>query len=164
MCNYRSTKPFLKHEAQEVDRYGETDEEQRELMSKQEMRGDQQSTERNKNASGPGLEVENPNNIRKRFLIPTETFFFIWFHSEKNKLTKTKNNPLGLCEDGPRRQTGRRTLTSSLWLMDRAECSSALMTDAYESENLVYFPTRAMEHCSSSRSDLHRDTFNIHVR
>lgn len=29
-----------------------------------------------------------------------------------------------------------------------------MMTDAYESENLVYFPTRAMEHCSSSRSDL----------
>lgn len=47
-----------------------------------------------------------------------------------------------------------RTLTSSLWLMDRAECSSALMTDAYESENLVYFPTRAMEQCSSRRSDL----------
>lgn len=58
--------------------------------------------------------------------------------------------PLVMCDA---RRT-RRTLTSSLWLMDRAECSSALMTDAYESENLVYFPTRAMEHCSSSRSDL----------
>lgn len=40
--------------------------------------------------------------------------------------------------------------------MARAECSSALMTEAYESENLVYFPTRAMEHCSNSLSDLWR--------
>lgn len=46
------------------------------------------------------------------------------------------------------------TLTSSLWLMARAECSKALITEAYESENLVYFPTRAMEQCSNSLSDL----------
>lgn len=46
------------------------------------------------------------------------------------------------------------TLTSSLWLIERAECSRALITEAYESENFVYFPTRAMEHCSNSLSDL----------
>lgn len=46
------------------------------------------------------------------------------------------------------------TLTSSLWLIARAECSRALITEAYESENFVYFPTRAMEHCSNSLSDL----------
>lgn len=46
------------------------------------------------------------------------------------------------------------TLTSSLWLMARAECSRALITDAYESENFVYFPTSAMEQCSNSLSDL----------
>lgn len=46
------------------------------------------------------------------------------------------------------------TLTSNLWLMARAECSKALITEAYESENLVYFPTRAMEQCSNSLSDL----------
>lgn len=48
------------------------------------------------------------------------------------------------------------TLTSNLWLMARAECSRALITEAYESENLVYFPTSAMEQCSSSLSDLWR--------
>ena len=46
------------------------------------------------------------------------------------------------------------TLISSLWLMASAECSRALMTEAYESENLVYFPTRAMEQVSSKRSYL----------
>lgn len=38
--------------------------------------------------------------------------------------------------------------------MARAECSSALITEAYESESLVYLPTKAMEVCSRSRSDL----------
>ena len=46
------------------------------------------------------------------------------------------------------------TLISSLWLMASAECSRALMTEAYESENLVYFPTRAIEQVSSKRSYL----------
>jgi hypothetical protein len=50
------------------------------------------------------------------------------------------------------------TLISSLWLMARAECSRALMTEAYESENFVYFPTRAMDTCSRSRSDLRGDS------
>lgn len=57
------------------------------------------------------------------------------------------------------------TLTSSLWLMARAECSRALMTEAYESENFVYFPTRAMEQCSNSLSDLrHKKTNKQHAK
>lgn len=46
------------------------------------------------------------------------------------------------------------TLISNLWLMARAECSRALMTEAYESENLVYLPTRAIEQVSRRRSYL----------
>lgn len=101
------------------------------------------------NASWPRLEVENLNQHPKDVSRPNRN---VLFNSESEK------THWQCVMTGPQ---DRRTLTSSLWLMDSAECSSALMTDAYESENLVYFPTRAMEHCSSSRSDLHRETFNV---
>lgn len=91
-----------------------------------------------------------PEPTPERCFLAQQKILILFYLELKNK---TKKQPTS--------NVWWRTLTSSLWLMDRAECSSALMTDAYESENLVYFPTRAMEHCSSSRSDLHRETFNV---